>query len=150
MPSQLITSVENNFTKGLITEFTGLNFPENAATDTSNCEYTLVGDVIRREGINIEVNGTTNSTSTPNKAIADYVWNNPGGDGNSKLLVEQIGPTLYFYNISTSTVSSPLSTKLLAGTIDVSANVAAGNVFDATSECQFADGNGYLFVYQKT
>lgn len=150
MTSQLINSVENNFTKGLITEFTGLNFPENAATDTSNCEYTLVGDVIRREGINTELNGTTTSVTTASKAIADYVWNNPGGDGNSKLLVEQVGPTLFFYNIATSTVASPLSTKALVGTIDVSANVVSGQVFDATSECQFSDGNGYLFVYQKT
>lgn len=150
MPSQLITSVENNFTKGLVTEFTGLNFPENAATDTSNCEYTLVGDVIRREGINTELNGATFSISTPLKAIADYVWNNPGGDGNSKLLVEQLGPTLYFYNVATPTAALPLSTQKLIGTIDVSANVVSGQTFDATSECQFSDGNGYLFVYQKT
>lgn len=149
MPS-LITSVENNFTKGLITEFTGLNFPENAATDTDNCEYALVGDVTRREGINTELNGTSASIVVASKAIAEYVWNNPGGDGNSKLLVEHIGSTLYFYNIATATVALPLSTKVLAGTIDVSAKVAVGNTFDGTSECQFADGNGYLFVYQKT
>ena len=149
MPSQLITSVENNFTKGLITEFTGLNFPENAATDTSNCEYTLVGDVVRREGINTEVNGTTTAVTTPGNAIVDYVWNNPGGDGNSKLLAQQVGGTLYFYNIATSTTVSPLSTNLI-GSVSISSNVVSGQTFDATSECQFSDGNGYLFVYQKT
>ena len=53
MAQQTSTAVENNFTKGFITESTGLNFPENAATDTDNCEYTIVGDVNRRLGIDL-------------------------------------------------------------------------------------------------
>lgn len=150
MPSQILTTVENNFTKGLITEYTGLNFPENAATASSNCEYTIVGDVIRREGINTEVNGTFLNTPTALLAQSEYIWNNPGGDGNSKLLVRQIGSTLYFYNIATSSVASPLSTQLLVGTISVSGNVVVGQTFDTTSECQYADGNGYLFIYHKS
>jgi hypothetical protein len=45
MPAQVLSTVENNFTKGFVTEFTGLNFPENAATDTDNCLYDIVGHV---------------------------------------------------------------------------------------------------------
>ena len=145
MPSQIMSSVENNFTKGLITEATGLNFPENAATSASNCVFTLIGDVVRREGINFQANGTTTTVDRTNSAMSSYVWNNPGGDGNSKLLVKQIGGTLYFYNIATATVTSPLSTQLLAGNILLLASV--GNTLDTTAECQYADGNGYLFVY---
>src|ERR1700761_4477387 len=98
MPQQIIASVENNFTKGLITEATGLNFPENAATSTSNCVYTLIGDVIRRYGINFELNGSMLSAGRSNMAMSTYIWNNPGGDGNSKLFVKQIGSVLYFYD----------------------------------------------------
>lgn len=147
MPQQVLTAVENNFTKGLITEYTGLNFPENAATSASNCEFTIIGDVVRRYGINKEVNGITQAYNTTNLAISEYVWNNPGGDGNSKLFVQQIGGTLFFYNVATSTVATPLSTQILAGNITCSNNVVPGQVFDATVECQYADGNGYLFVY---
>lgn len=143
MPQQ--PSVENNFTKGLITEATGLNFPENAATSTENCVYTLIGDVTRRFGINEELNGTTKAVTLTSQAISSYVWNNPGGDGNSKLEVKQVGQTLFFYNIATSTIASPLSTKILTGTVTLL--VGTGTTFDSTKECTFADGNGWLFVY---
>lgn len=149
MPSRPIYSVENNFTKGLITESTGLNFPENASTDTSNCEYTLVGEVLRRMGINKEVNGADRTIATTGFAQNTYMWNNPGGDGNSKILCQQIGNTVYFIDVATSTVANPLSVNIISG-IDVSLFTAAGATFDPTVECQFADGNGYLFIYQST
>jgi len=148
VPSQVITSTENNFTKGLITEATGLNFPENAATSASNCEFTLVGDVVRRDGINIETNGVSTAVSISNiGAVSSYVWNNPGGQSDQSILVEQLGGNLYFYSISNSTTASPLSEQAI--TSIALSNFAAYNAsFDITLECQFASGNGYLFVYQ--
>lgn len=147
MPQQLATSVENNFTKGLITESTGLNFPENAATDCDNCEFTLVGDTLRREGIDYEVNFTTSTIDRNNSAINLYKWNNAGGDGLTQVIVQQTGSILYFYLSSSATVASPLSNHKLASTVDISTFVAAGGSFDTALECQFSDGNGYLFVY---
>lgn len=147
MPSQTISSVENNFTKGLVTEFTGMNFPENAATDTDNCEYTLIGDVTRRLGIDHEVNHTFNSISRVNSAIATYKWNNVGGDGLTQLVVEQVGSTLYFYKSSVATTAAPLSAQRLTSTVDISSFVVSGGSFDPAVECQFSDGNGFLFVY---
>lgn len=147
MPQQVLTSVENNFTKGLITEFTGLNFPENAATSSSNTEFTIVGDVVRREGIDFETNFTTKVVSVTNQAISNYKWNNVGGDGTTQIVVEQIGSTLYFYRSSSATTALPLSNQLLASTIVLSNFIAAGGVFDASLECQYADGNGYLFIF---
>ncbi len=145
--SNQIQDIENNFTKGLITEFTGLNFPSNAATDTQNCIYTLVGDVIRREGFDYENNAALNIISTvTNKAISSYKWNNVGGDGETQVVVEQVGGTLYFYTSSAATTAAPLSAQKLSSTVDISSFVATGGSFDATVECQFADGNGYLFV----
>jgi hypothetical protein len=146
MPSQVLTSVENNFTKGLITESTGLNFPENAATDTDNCEYTLIGDVLRREGIDLEENFGTQGIARTNSAISTYKWNNAGGDGNTQLMAVQIGGAVYFYNITAATVSSPLSAHFLGSSILLVNFAVAGSTVDITSECTYTDGNGFLFI----
>lgn len=147
MPQQLTTSIENNFTKGLITESTGLNFPENAATDCDNCEFTLIGDTLRREGIDFEDNfGSYNVTRT-NSAVNTFKWNNAGGDGQTQVLAGQIGSIVHFWGSSSATVASPISTQILASSIDLSGFVAAGATLDATLECQFSSGNGYLFIY---
>lgn len=147
MPSQVLTSVENNFTKGLVTEFTGMNFPENAATDCDNVEFTIVGDTVRRLGIDFETNSSLQNVATPNNAINSYKWNNVGGDGNTQFVVTQVGPTLYFWNVTASTTDVPLTNNILASSVSFSGFVADGGTFNNTNECQFTDGNGYLFVF---
>jgi hypothetical protein len=142
------TSIQNSFIGGLKTEATGLNFPENACTDTQNCVFTLIGDVLRREGIDFEANYTTQTVNRSGKAISSYVWANVGGDGQTKVVVVQVGGILYFYQMTAATTSSPLSTTLLASNIPISSYLASGSSADPTiTECQYADGNGYLFVY---
>lgn len=145
MPLQLATSVENNFTKGLITQSIGLDFPENAATDTDNCEYTLVGEVLRRLGIDREVNGSNQLIDRTGIGVNAYKWNNAGGDGTTQLVVVQMGRNVVFYNVTASTISSPLSQHLLAGSVDLP-NYAV-TTFDSSQVAEFADGNGYLFIF---
>lgn len=150
MPSQVLSSVENNFTKGLITEATGLNFPENAATDCDNCEFTLIGDVNRRLGITFEPNTIVNGVSLSPSAQSQYIWNNPGGDGEAKILVRQEGTLLYFYLISAVTTTSSISANKLAGVVDMSIFGSGPSIIDSSVECTYADGNGYLFVYNSS
>lgn len=145
MPAQVFSAVENNFTKGLLTEFSGLNFPENAATDTDNCVYTLVGDVTRRQGIDYEANCVFNNIGSFG-AVNTYKWNNAGGDGLTQMVVTQSGGTLFFYVSTNATVTNGLSHTLLTSVL-ISGFAAPGITFDQTIECQFSDGNGYLFVY---
>jgi len=147
VPSQVLSAVENNFTKGLVTEFTALNFPENAATDTDNCTYTIVGNVTRRLGIDKEVNGTTFSQTRVNSALSDYKWDLAGGDGLTQLVVRQIGNGIYFYKSSAATTANPLSTQILVSTVDMALFTALNGTFDTTAECQYADGNGYLIIF---
>lgn len=149
MPAQVLTAVENNFTKGLVTEFTGLNFPENAATDCDNCQFTLIGDVTRRLGINYETNYTQANVDSGGRAISTYKWNNAGGDGTTELVVSQVGNLLYFYKSSAATVAAPLSTHLLAGTVAL-VTYAVGGAFNPEIECEYSSGSGYLFVYHPT
>lgn len=143
MPSQVLTSVENNFTKGLVTEFTGLNFPENAATDCDNVDFTIVGDVVRRLGIDFEANSVAEVIDRTGVAVNTYKWNNVG-EGTTELAVVQVGDTIYFYDITTSTTASPTSNNQLASTISLSDYNASA---DTTLACEFADGNGYLFIF---
>lgn len=146
MPQQQTTSVENNFTKGLVTEFTGLNFPENAATDADNVNFSIIGDTDRRLGVDFEPNSTYRNLDRSGTGINSYKWNNVGGDGNLQIVVVQSGGSLFFYRSSSSTISSPLSTQWIQA-LDLSSYVISGNTFDVTKEATFSDGNGYLFVF---
>ena len=113
MPRQTSTSIENNFSGGLKTEFTALNFPENACTDTDNCVFDLTATVSRRLGIDYEDNYLLATIDRTDKAISSYKWNNAGGDGNTQVYVLQVGSTLHFYSISSATSTSPLSRQKL-------------------------------------
>jgi hypothetical protein len=136
-------SIENNFVGGLKTDFSGLNFPENACTETSNCIFDRTGIVYRRYGIDLELASTTATVDRTNVAISTYLWKNVAGDGNTTLAVVQIGGTLFFYTASSSVA---LSSNRLATTITLSTFAASGGVSASSNECQYADGNGYLFV----
>jgi hypothetical protein len=140
-------SLMNNFIGGLKTEFTGLNFPENAATDTQNVVFSIIGEALRREGIDLEANNVKQALMQSSVAFNTYKWTNVGGDGSTQVLVVQIGNTLYFFTSSASTATNPLSSQLLASTVTVSTYQATGNTATVSqTECQFTDGNGYLFV----
>jgi hypothetical protein len=146
MPSNI--SVENNFIGGLKTEFTGLNFPENACTAASNCVFSIIGDVLRREGIDWEQNAVLQNINANGVAVSSYHWENAGGDGSSQLLVVQAGTQVYFFKSSAATTGSPVSAQLLTPVIDLMSFKAAGNTDTIGNfECQYADGNGYLFVF---
>lgn len=147
MAQQPLVAVENNFTKGLVTEFTGLNFPENAATDCDNCEFTLVGNVTRRLGIDYEDHNADIGIDRSGQGVNTFKWNNAGGDGLTQVLVTQVGGSLLFWKSSDATEALPLSRQQLSSTITLFNFRIAGVTFDETAECQFSDGNGYLFVY---
>lgn len=148
MPQAVGTSVQNNFTGGLKTEFTGLNFPENACTDVDNCVFSLIGSVYRRAGFDLEANAGFTATTLGEESYAYYKWNNVGGDGETQILVKQAGDNLYFYLASSATVSNPLSTQILNTTVNITPFLASGSTNDpSTVQCEFSDGNGYLFVY---
>lgn len=143
-------TIQNHFQAGLKTEFTGLNFPENAATSTSNCVYSIVGDVTRRGGINYEANSVTQNINSSGVAHSSYRWKNVGGDGQTQILVKQVGATLYFFLYTSATILSPMSTTLLSSTVSLNSLRASGNTNNpAITECQYADGNGFLIVYHK-
>lgn len=139
--------LENNFTGALKTEFTGLNFPENACTQTENCTFFHTGSVFRRNGFDYEANFATAAINRTNSALSTYVWNNAGGDGSTKIYVVQIGGLLYFYQLTNATLLNPLSTTQLVSTVTLSDFFPVGAPFGPPIECTYTSGNGYLFVF---
>lgn len=136
-------AVQNNFVKGLLTEATVLTFPENACTDVDNCVIEAIGTVGRRLGIDIE-GGSANTTQTiVGTAITEFLWKNVASEGDLTYVVEQIGNTLHFYKVVSG---ESLSSQKHASTIDLTTFAPAGITTVATIACQFAAGNGYLFV----
>jgi hypothetical protein len=146
MPQQA-SSVENNFIGGLKTEFTGLNFPENACTDADNVIFTTIGDVLRREGIDLEPNHANWSIQRNGGAISTFKWENVGGDPDVKILVVQIGNALRFWRYSSATLASPMSAQLLGAPLDMTPFDLVSTTDAQAMECQYAEGNGYLFVF---
>jgi hypothetical protein len=140
MARQPAMQVENNFSKGLITEATGLNFPENACTETYNCIFNIDGSVKRRKGFDFEIDYSTKNINRANAVINTYLWKNVAGNGDVTLLVVQVGNTLYFYETSENSLSS--------GAISdtVTLTPVSGAPGTEAIEAQFSDGNGYLFV----
>lgn len=143
MPRQNAIAVQSSFVKGLITEATALTFPENAATDTDNCIYTLTGLVTRRPGFNFEDQYATYATNTSGVAYVTYLWKSAGGRGDISFVVTQVGNNLHFYKAGSDTA---LSKGKHVTVIDLTTYLPVG-VSTATSiECQFSAGNGDLFV----
>lgn len=149
MPRQQNFSVENNFSKGLLTEHTALNFPENACTETFNCIFDNLGNVSRRLGFDYEpANGAKNleGGAGQSSAISTFIWNNAGGDGGSTIYVLQVGQLLNFYyiNAGANISAHPIATIIVLGNYKAP-NVSLDSLL--VTECQYAEGNGYLFVF---
>jgi hypothetical protein len=144
MARSAATLIENNFVKGLITEATGLNYPENSCIETWDCEFDFFGRVARRLGQDLELNYTDKVIDKTASAINTYHWKNVLGDGSVSLIVTQVGNTLYFY--STENPAS-LSANVLASTINLSVYTPATAPEARLYDCQFTDGLGKLYVF---
>lgn len=141
-------TVDNNFTKGLITEFTAMNFPENAITEGDNCVYSERGSVTRRLGMEYENGKTIHTLSTltvlPN-CFTEFKWHSVDSVGTTSFVVQQMGNYLRFFTVATS---SALSAGLKSFAVDLNSYKSPGTTNQAVSEtpCQYTTGRGYLIV----
>lgn len=138
--------VDNNFSAGVITEASGLNFPPNSCSDAENCVFDNTGPVYRRPPIDFENNYTTHTASRADSVVTSYVWKSVSGNAALTLYVKQIGATLYFYR----GIAGAISPGLLAGTINLATYVPSAGPSAALNECEFSSGLGYLFVTHPT
>lgn len=146
MPRGATTSVENNFTKGLITELTAMNFPENAVTSADNVVFSELGAVTRRKGFDFESDYEIHATTSvpfPEGTFSEFKWATFQDDENVNFVVQQIGTVIWFFEGGSS-----ISGEKKSFTIDLTLFAVPG-VSDsdlASKPCQFASGKGFLFV----
>jgi hypothetical protein len=134
-------AIENNFVKGLITEATRLEVPENAATEIWDVVINSKGELVRRPGWEFEINQSTQTLSRAGMAITTYQWLNASGDEENNIIIMQVGDTLYFYE-----AVDPFSANLLTPTIDLNTFTPAGGTAPDAQTCYFSEGNSKVFV----
>lgn len=144
MARQALQNIENSFVNGLITQATGLNFPEKACTDADNCIFWETGTVTRRKGIDFESQFESKTVVRTETAMSTFLWKNVADDANITLVVQQIGDTLYFWDAISY---ANISLGEIIDTVDLNTFTPAGGVTPDRYECQFANGHGVLFVF---
>lgn len=137
-------------TRGFVTEFTPVSFPQEAAIDIDNCIIDTDGSVRRRPGLDLEkgfqlqqVNGAELSAAEiSGSAFTTYLWEAVNGSGSLNIIVQQIGDRLQFYSQAGAVSANKL------GEISLSA-FAVDVVKLPQSNMEFTAGLGDLFVVNK-
>jgi hypothetical protein len=138
------TAVENTFVRGIVTEFSGFNFPENACVDADNCEFTEKGEVIRRLGFRLEDSFAFFAyTFDPAlDRVNEFFWKTPGGQGEIAFVVVQLGTTLHFYKLGATNLSSNKN----SFTYNLDLVKAPGAPTTRNQDCRFTAGSEVLVV----
>lgn len=142
MPRSAGIAVENNFSRGLITEATGLTFPENACTETYDCIFKKTGEVSRRKGFEYEPSYALKdlSAARSESAISTFLWTGAGGDGNKSFICVHVGRYIYFYDVNQN-LAFRRSRIIDLDTFDV-----PGTTLPFSHPVSFSQGDGKLFI----
>ena len=90
--------IQNQFNKGLLTEFSPLNFPENASVDELNCVLFKSGERSKRLGIQEEADSTRISGNfLPDRLFHVTTWENVAQDASLEYVVVQSGGKVRFF-----------------------------------------------------
>ncbi len=145
MPLNAQAQLENNFTRGLISEATGLNFPENACTETFDCVFHENGRLERRLGFDYEEGYEFDpvTRNINNFVVTEFMWDDVAGLGDLSLAVIQVGSLIHFWQVSNT---GSLSSNKKAFTVNLQTYRVGGSPEPGTQPCQFAFGNGKLLV----
>jgi len=92
-------------TRGFVTEFTPVGFPQEAAIDIDNCIIDTDGSVRRRPGIDLEqsfalnnINGATlQQGEIQSLAFSTSLWEFVANSGTLNIVVQQVGTIIQFY-----------------------------------------------------
>ena len=147
MARQKSVDTKIQVTRGFVTEFTPVGFPQEAAIDIDNCIIDTDGSVRRRPGVSLEQSFVLNSINggvlakgdLETQAFSTHLWEFVANSGSLNIIVQQIGTVLQFY-AQIGAVSSQL-----LGQVNVLSN--AVNPADAPLfDFEMTSGLGALFV----
>ena len=143
MSQSVNQTTRNTFVKGLLTEFSELNFPTEGSIDELNCSLFKAGNRTKRLGLEYETSYQLSTNTFPDNILfGTHTWANVDNDPDVEYLVVQAGSTLYFYQKS----SNALSGGLQAFTVDLTAFEFSGGTGAGTSHIDVASVNGRLVV----
>lgn len=144
MPQQPASLEFNTFVKGLITEASPLNFPDNASLAEDNMVLNRDGSRQRRLGIDFEPGYGLNSSVyfspaflTTQRRVGFYRWDNVNNDPTKSFGVVQVGALLYFLDLYAASPSANL--------IPTNGSLTGG-VLSVADLCQFTTIGGKLVV----
>lgn len=111
MPKPSLKAEFKNFSRGLFTEYSELNFPENAFQDGLNFEVQRDGSLNRRNGMDVEITDSglfntdifQSSVNTGNYSITK--WESAGGSPEFDFVVVQVSSKLYVFNTTEETLT---------------------------------------------
>ena len=136
--------------RGLVTEASETNFPQDAAVDVLNTEITKNGVSRRRLGLEVELYGETlidgfTELDRQKGVYSTYLWKLQVGADTLNLRILQVGSMLYVIEDAT-----PLSTAPVYAIVDLASPPyvlgTPGSYREITTACQYAYGAGFLIV----
>ena len=110
MPFAEQSKIYVNFTGGLNTDFTKLQFPENAATDIDNVDIFRTGEIKRRLGAEFESgfvisNNDVLPSTMEQAALSTHEWKSVNGRGDLNFLGVQVGSKMHFHDLGVDPLS---------------------------------------------
>lgn len=133
----------NNLSRGLITEATGLNYPDNAVIESWNTKFQRVGSVTRRSAYDLEEGAEIILPETSLGLVKEFVWQSVALTGGFTFLVMQIGWVIHFFEL---TVETPLSASIQPASFDLRNFQAPGSSISGQTPASFSSGAGFLFI----
>lgn len=140
------TLLANNFSRGLVTEATGLNFPENAVTESLNVEFQKIGSVNRRKGYDVEGDPLVAEFwggGMDDGVVKEFIWHTVGKHGGFTFLVVQSGAAIRFWNLSDE---ESVSSGFHHAALYLEQWKKVGAPTTNSIPCSFSSGSGYLFI----
>lgn len=146
-----------NFSKGIITEASPLNFPENASIDEQNMVLDVDGSRFRRLGLDYEFQGRLGTTvpNTSSKITSSFSWKNVGEDSSLTIAAIQLGNSISFFLVTEQSLGSGyLDTIFIEGVGDnpYDYSVVNGDLVVTTGETRpisvtYTETEGFSFEY---
>lgn len=138
------------FNRGIMTEASPLNFPQEFCIADYNCVGLTTGVKERRKGIDFEENYTLSADTEDlddigvTKAVNTFIWKTAGNVIDNDFLCVQFGTDIYFYEVN----KYPISSFKKDFTIDLTSYLDAG-VVNSYQKVTFSNRDGDLILCNK-
>lgn len=139
-------SIENNFSRGLITEVTGVNSPENSVTETKNMVYDRRGRTFPRLAFDYEENHTTPDVDALSQTgvRSEYLWETFASGGTKSFVVIQLGSVIRFFETAEADSLSSGYKSFFVDLATYSSGFSGPTI--SSSPASFTSGRSYLFI----